>query len=132
MRFGEFGKVTRNMLLNPLAREAAYRQTPEEHDALIHQYESPGQTPMERLLAVQQGIDEEKASPKYWNDDTPRLDLGGSSSWIDNVEYLPDMGIAVMHTNGKQYYYPMTADEVGDWMTSDSLGSYYNANIKLK
>ena len=132
MRFGEFGKVTRNMLLNPAAREAAYRQTPEEHDALIHQYERPGQTPMERLLAVQQGIDEEKVSPKYWNDDTPRLDLGGSSSWIDNVEYLPDMGIAVMHTNGKQYYYPMTADEVGDWMTSDSLGSYYNANIKLK
>lgn len=132
MRFGELGKVTRNMLLNQNAREAAYRQTPEEHDALIHQYERPGQTPMERLLAVQQGIDEEKLNPKYWNEDNPRLDLGGSSSWIDDIEYLPDMGISVMHTNGKQYYYPMTADEVGDWMTSDSLGSYYNANIKLK
>ena len=135
MDFGNghgFGKATRNMLLNPYAKDAAYRQSPEEHDALIHKYEKPGQTPMERLLAVQRGLDEEKINPKYWDDDHPRLDLGGSSSWIDDIEYLPDLGIAVMHTDGRQYYYPMTPDDVGDWVTSDSLGSYYNANVKLK
>jgi len=131
MRF-ELGKLTRNGLLNHYAEDAAYRQTPEEHDAMIHKYEQEGQTPMERLVATQRGIDEEKINPKYWDDEAPRWDLGGSSSWIDGIEYIPSLGLAVMKTDGKEYYYPMNADEVGDWMTSDSLGSYYNANVKLK
>lgn len=131
MRF-DLGKVTRNALLNNYAKDAAYRQTPEEHDALIHKYEQPGMTPMELLEATQKGIDEEKINPKYWDDETPRWDLGGSSSWIDGIEYIPTLGIAVMKTNGHEYYYPMDAEDVGDWMTSDSLGSYYNANVKLK
>ena len=131
MRF-ELGKVTRNALLNPYAADAAYRQTPEEHSALIHKYERAGMSPTELMLATQRGIDEEKINPKYWDEETPRWDLGGSSSWIDGIEYIPSLGIAVMKTGGNEYYYPMTSDEVGDWMTSDSLGSYYNRNVKLK
>lgn len=128
----ELGKLTRNGLLNNYARDAAYRQSPEEHDELIHKYEKPGMSPAELLLATKRGIDEEKINPKYWDDEKPRLALGGSSSWIDGIDYIPSLGIAVMKTNGHEYYYPMEPDEVGDWMTSDSLGSYYNANVKLK
>lgn len=132
MHFGKFGNLTRNMLQNGDAAIAAFRQSPAEHDELLHRYERAGQSPTERLLAVEQGIQEEKSYPKYWNDEFPRRDLGASSSWIDDIEYLPDLGIAVMHTNGKQYYYPMSSDEAGRWVTSDSLGQYYNNNIKLK
>lgn len=132
MRFDNLRGPTRNALLNHYAEDAAYRQTPEEHDAMIHKYEKPGMTPLELLEATQKGIDEEKINPKYWDDEKPRLDLGGSSSWIDGIEYIPSLGIAVMKTNGNEYYYPMDAEQLGDWMTSDSLGSYYNANVKLK
>lgn len=131
MRF-ELGYGTRNALLNNYGKDAAYRQTPEEHEALIHKYERPSMSPMEQLLAIQKGIDEERINPKYWNDEIPRLDVGGSSSWIDGIEYLPDLGIAIMKTNGREYYYPMTPNEVGDWITSDSLGSYYNKFVKLR
>lgn len=131
MRF-QIGYGTRNALLNNYAKDAAYRQSPEEHEALIHKYERPNMSPMEMLLATQKGIDEEKINPKYWDDETPRLDLGGSSSWIDGIEYLPNLGLAIMHTGGREYYYPMTPDEVGDWVTSDSLGSYYNHFVKLR
>lgn len=131
MRFS-LGQGTRNVLLNRDNSEAAYRQDPAEHDALIHQYEKPGMTPNERLLAAIKGLEEEKQNPKYWNDEVPRLDLGGSSSWIDQIEYVPSLGMAIMETNGREYYYPMTPNEVGNWMNSDSLGSYYNKFIKLK
>ena len=131
MRF-DLGKATRNMLLNDYASDAAYRQSPEEHEAMIHKYDIPGMSPMDRMLAVQRGIDEEKINPKYWDDESPRLDLGGSSSWIDGIEYIPSLGIAVMKTGGHEYYYPMSSDEAGDWMISDSLGSYYNNYVKLK
>jgi len=131
MKF-DLGYGTRNVLLNRTNGDAAYRQSPIEHEAALHKYETPNQTPAERLFAAERGEIEEKELPKYWLEDVPRRDLGGSSSWIDNIEYLPDLGLAIMHTNGHEYYYPMTADEVGDWMNSDSLGSYYNANVKLK
>lgn len=128
MKF-RIGFGTRNMLNDG---EAAYRQSPIEHEELLHKYERPGQTPAERLIAAERGMLEEKLNPRYWNDEIPRRDVGGSSSWIDEIEYLPSLGIAIMHTDGKQYYYPMTSDEVGDWMNSDSLGQYYNNNVKLK
>lgn len=131
MRFN-LGFGTRNALLNRYAKDAAFRQTPEEHDAAIHKYEVPGMNPTQLLQAAMKGADEERLLPQYWDDETPRLDLHPSSSWIDGIEYFPDLGIAIMQTNGKEYYYPLTAKEVGDWVTSDSVGSFYNRNIKLK
>lgn len=132
MKF-DVGFGTRNALLNRSESDAAYRQDPVEHERVIHQFEQPGQTPVEQMLATEKGIEAEKALPQYWDDNTPRRDLGGSSSWIDGIEYIPSLGIAIMHTiSGKEYYYPMTSDELGDWMNSDSLGSYYNRFVKLK
>lgn len=128
MKF-RIGFGTRNALNDG---EAAYRQTQAEHDNLLHKYERAGMTPAERMIAEEQGIIEEKLYPKYWDDEFPRRDVGGSSSWIDEIEYLPSFGLAIMHTKGNQYYYPMTSDEVGDWMNSDYLGSYYNNFLKQK
>lgn len=131
MRF-DLGQGTRNVLLNRGNAEAAYRQSPTEHYETLNQFIRPGMLPQEQLIAIMEGENSEKELPKYWNDEVPRLDLGGSSSWIDGIEYYPDLGLAIMNTNGREYYYPMTPKEVGDWMTSPSLGSYYNANVKLR
>lgn len=131
MRFG-LGFGTRNVLLNRGNSDAAYRQSPAEHEQVLHMFERPGQTPAEKLLAAEQGEIAEKELPRYWDDDIPRRDVGGSSSWVDEVEYLPSMGIAILHAGGKQYYYPMTADEAGNWITSDSIGQFYNQNLKMR
>ena len=128
MRFN-IGFGTRNALQNG---EAAYRQSQAEHDELLHKYERPGQTPQEKLLAAEKGELEEKLNPKYWDDDIPRRDLNATSSWVDHIEYLPSLGIAILHNEGKQYYYPMTSKEVGDWMNSDSIGSYFDKNVKSR
>lgn len=131
MKF-KLGNATRNMLLNIYDQDAAFRQTPEEHERLLHQFERPGMTPMERVAAIEAGYQAERNSPRYWDDEFPRRDVNGSSSWIDEIEYIPSLGIAVMKTDGRQYYYPMTASEVGDWVTADSIGGFYNDNVKLK
>lgn len=129
MKFS-LGYGTRNMLLNDSNRDAAYRQDPTEHTRVLHQFERPGQTPIERLLASQEGMVAEQELPEYWDDQIPRKDVGGSSSWIDEIEYLPSLGIAVVKSNGKQYFYPKSAKEVGDTITSDSIGSDYNRSWK--
>jgi hypothetical protein len=131
MRF-DLGQGTRNVLLNRENSEAAYRQSPIEHEEALNQFKRPDMLPHQELVAIMEGENAEKELPKYWNDEVPRLDLGGSSSWIDGIEYIPELGIAIMETDGREYYYPMTPKEVGDWMTSPSLGSYYNANVKLR
>lgn len=131
MRFN-LGQGTRNVLLNRDNSEAAYRQSLTEHEEALNQFKKPGMLPQQELMAIMEGENAEKELPKYWDDEVPRLNLGGSSSWIDGIEYIPELGIAIMNTNGREYYYPMTPKEVGDWMTSPSLGSYYNANVKLR
>lgn len=131
MKFGmNYG--TRDAILAASNKDAAYRQTPVEHQEVLDQFQSPNMTPMEKMRAAEQGIEAEQALPKYWDDDTPRRDLGTASHWIDEVEYFPDLGIASMNVNGKQYIYPLTNDEMGNWMTADSIGSWYNNLIKRK
>lgn len=131
MKFGmDYG--TRDAILAASNKDAAYRQTPVEHQEVLDQFQSPNMTPIEKMLAAEQGIEAEQALPKYWDDDMPRRDLGTASHWIDEVEYFPDLGIASMSVNGKQYIYPLTNDEMGNWMTADSIGSWYNNLIKRK
>lgn len=130
MRF-RLGDVTRNGLLNRAAKEAAYRQTPVQHQRMLDKYIRPGMSPAQLMLAQTRGQQLEKLNPRYWNDQEPRRPLNPSSSWIDEIEYLPDLGLAVMRTQGREYYYPMTARQCGNWICSDSIGSYYNRNVKL-
>ena len=126
----ELSKMTRNALMNPYEAEAAYRQSPSQHEALLNKYVKPGMSPAELMLALDQGRQEEAAEPRYWNDQLPRRDIGASSSWIDSIEYLPDMGLASFSVNGRQYFYPMSSDEVGDLINSDSIGQNVSKMMK--
>lgn len=129
MKFGmNYG--TRDAILAASNKDAAYRQSPVEHQEILDQFQQPNMTPIEKMIAAEQGIEAERQLPKYWDDDTPRRDLGTASHWIDEVEYFPDLGIASMSVNGKQYIYPLTNEEMGNWMTADSIGSWYNNLIK--
>lgn len=123
---------TRDAILAATNKDAAYRQSPIEHKEALDQFQRAGQSPIEKMIAAQEGIDAERELPQYWDDNTPRRDLGTASHWIDEVEYFPDLGIASMNVNGKQYIYPLTNDEIGEWMTADSIGSYYNNLIKQR
>ena len=132
----KLGDATRNALLNSGAKEEAYRQTQRQHDSYANKYVKPGMTPFRVMVAMAQGEQEERLNPRYWNDDRPRVvkgELSPSSTWIDSVEYLPDMGLSVIVTdNGRQYYYPKTARQVGNLVTSPSIGQWYDRNFKLK
>lgn len=129
MRFS-LGLGTRNALLNRSFSNAAYRQTALEHQQYIDDFAAKrmaqGQSPAEAYYYAE-NIDEPEQIEQYWNDFEPRRDLGGSSSWINEVEHLPDEGISILHTNGgKQIMVPQTSEEAGDMITSDSIGQYYN------
>lgn len=129
------GDMTRNGMFNAATKPAAYRQTQLQHDRTINKYVRKGMTPAQIMLAQVRGEQEEMLNPRYWNDQYPRrgnTNAFASSSWIDEIEYLPDMGLAIMKTDGREYYYPMTARQVGNWVTSNSLGQYYNRLVKLK
>lgn len=127
----DIGNGTRNMLLNQYLKEAAYRQTPQEHEELINKYVRPGMSPAQMMLAMAQGEQLERLNKKYWNEQTPRYDFSPSSSWISQVESLPDLGITRVTTDrGQSYYYPQSTDEAGNFVTSDSLGQYFNNYMK--
>lgn len=127
-----------NFQISPISRnalagnsEAAYRQTPAQHDELLHQFERPGMTPMELMAAQLQGEEAEAAEPRYWLDQTPRRDIGAGSSWIKHIEMLPESGIAIFTMpNGKNEYRFTDTDTIGDMITSDSLGRYFNTHFK--
>lgn len=135
MRF-DLGFGTRNMLLNRAFHDAAYRQTAMEHQDYIDEFArrrmANGENPAMAYYNAET-IDEPQQVEQYWNDFTPRRDIGGSSSWVRSIEHLPDAGMSIMTTsNGKEYYYPQTSDEAGDWINSDSIGQHFNNYIKMR
>lgn len=131
MRF-ILGNASNNQGLNPQNKAAAYRQSQAEHEKALHKFDEDDISPTERMLAAELGEEAEQELPQYWDDEFPRLDVGGSSSFINEVEYLPSLGIAVIKIGGKQYYYPKSAQEVGDLVTAPSIGGEYNRSWKLK
>jgi len=111
--------------------ETSYKQTEAEHKALLDSYmNDPTLTPDQK---IQFGIEEEKRCPRYWdNDDTPRY--GGttpSSSFIQEVMVNPSIGTAtVTMKSGKSYTYPLGTDRTAEMINSNSIGSWYNKNVK--
>lgn len=124
--------MTRNGARNSPVKEAAYRQTAKQHKDMLDKFKKAGMSPAQLMLAQVQGEQLERLNPRYWNDDRPRRDLRPQSSWIDEVEYLPDLGLGVLKTKGREYYYPMTAVQAAHWMLAPSLGRWYNEKFKLK
>jgi len=116
---------------------AAYQQTPEEHASFFNAYRNKKGTiaPTKMALARMDA----KHTIKYWNDSTPRAPLDAGSSVIRNITYnfnpRGDNG-APRRCNvvigGRPYWYMLTPKEVGRWVSSGSIGKWYNSHIKLK
>lgn len=129
----DIGPGTNNATLIHELSEAAYKQSPSEHEELLNHYVKPGMSPAQLMLAQLQGQQLEKLYKKYWLEQTPRYDLSPSSSWVRQIETLPDLGITRMTTDrGKSYYYPQTTDEAGDMVTSPSIGRYWRDFLARK
>lgn len=112
--------------------ETNYKQTPQEHQALLNKYMAIPGIPPE--IAKQMGEAEEKASPRYWDTDSaPRY--GGStpsSSFVQAMDVSPALGLVTFTMkNGRSYSYPLTADQAGDILNANSIGAAYNKFVKL-
>lgn len=125
-------------------RNAAYRQTQEEHDKLLDIRTLPS---YQRILAMPPGPEKllaiaalnaeadlrERECVRYWNDATPRVTLSQSSSWIGDFDYDPYSQILQVQMGNKQCTFPaFTPDHVAEWLNSDSLGKYFNKNLRGK
>lgn len=126
------GNVTRNGLLNKAEKDAAYRQSDFEHEQALNKFVQPGMTPVQKKIAKEMGEEYEKSLPKYWLDQSPRRNVDPSSSFIEQVEHFPTMGITRVQMGGKSYIYPMDDNFTGDMLTSDSIGKVYNDSVKRK
>ena len=112
--------------------ESSYKQSPEEHQALLNKY--MGVKGIPREVALQLGAEEERRSPRYWlGDESPRY--GGStpsSSFITGIHVSPGLNLAtVTMKNGRSYSYAVTPDQIGDMINSNSLGAWYNKMLRL-
>lgn len=126
-------------------KDAAYMQTPLEHEEAIKKFTkererqfiragmSPAQVALgkRRAEAWAENYDEPTKVEKYWKgDQKPRRPIQISSSWIGGVRIVPSLGLARLNLNGRNYSYSLTPDMVGDMVTSDSLGQFYNGRIR--
>lgn len=125
-------------------RKAAYRQTQREHDDLLDirtlpDYEKvlmmpPGPAKSIAIAMLNAEADiRESEYPKYWNDATPRRNITQSSSWMGGFDYDPYSQVLTVDMNGRGYTFPgFTPEHVAEWLNSDSLGKYFNRNLKGK
>lgn len=126
-------------------KDSAYMQTPREHEEAIkkftrereRQFIRAGMSPAQiangkrRAKAWAENYDEPTKVEKYWKGDKePRRPIQISSSWIGGVRIVPSLGLARLNLNGRNYSYSLTPDMVGDMVTSDSLGQFYNGRIR--
>lgn len=105
---------TANGLLKRANKEAAYEMSPA--DAAKEDYA--------RFVTKNPYL---HTTVKYREDEdySPRKELHPSSSFIEGVEYVPTLGLALITIGGKKYSFPgFTSEQMGDMITSDSLGRY--------
>lgn len=126
-------------------KDAAYMQSPTEHKRAIkkftkereRQFIRAGMTPAQIAAAKKRAeqwainYDEPTKVEKYWKGDKePRRDIQISSSFIGGVRIVPSLGLARLDLGGRSYSYALTPRVVGNMVTSDSLGQYYNRRIR--
>ena len=55
-----------------------------------------------------------------------------ASTFITNIRYRPKSNRVFVRMGGKTYVYPMNETLMAKWMSSNSLGQWYNKHLKLK
>ena len=55
-----------------------------------------------------------------------------ASTFIQRISYEPRSNMVFVRMGNRMYYYPMTETELNAWLTSKSLGHWYNEHLKLK
>lgn len=112
--------------------ETSYQMSAAEERALRDAFKHvPGIDP---ITAQRLGDEAVAKSPHYRaTDATPRYQGSTpSSSFISGVDVSPALGLAsITMKNGKTYSYPISSKAAGELINANSLGKWYNANIKL-
>lgn len=126
-------------------KKAAFMQTEKEHQDAIdkftkereRQFVRIGMTPAQVALGKQrarawaENFDEPTKIEKYWKrEQEPRRPISLSSSWVGGVHIVPSLGLARLNLNGRNYSYALTPEFVGKMLTSNSIGKYYNKNLR--
>ena len=57
--------------------------------------------------------------------------MHASSTFVRNIRYVPKTNTAFVKLGGRQYWYNMSPRMLSNWLTSNSLGRFYNDHIKL-
>lgn len=87
--------------------DASRMQSLDERNAALAKYIRPGQTPIERAMAIRMGKLEADRLVPFWTEDTrPRRPVGASSKAVSGVRLLPGNRIAIQFGGkGKWYTY---------------------------
>ena len=83
-------------------------------------------------LAAQQSQSEQTfnvtpATVPYMN--TPQH---ARSTFIRQMRYLPTSNTVFVTLGNSQYWYPCSQRMLAQWLTSNSLGRYYNHHVKVR
>lgn len=112
-----------------IADKASRMQTLEEHNAALTKFIRPNQTPQQRALAIQQGVEEEENLLSYWYDKGPRKNYTPSSSAIRAIRVTPDHRVQVQWGTSPKWYSYLPAgnaqkasEMMRELMMSRSLG----------
>lgn len=118
-------------------RQAAFRQTPQEHEELLDYTNLPGyREVMEMPIGYPQlaalgrlklqAEQREQESPKYWLDDYPRRPISQSSSWVSDINYDPETQMAEIQLGNKVYGYSMSPNRIAQILNAPSIGRELN------
>lgn len=126
-------------------KKAAFMQTDKQHEDALKKFTKErerqfiriGMTPAQianakvRARNWAENFDEPKKVEEYWKrEQEPRRPISLSSSWVGGVHIVPSLGLARLNLNGRNYSYALTPEFVGKMLTSNSIGQYYNKNLR--
>lgn len=122
--FNQHGKANMSII-----DEAGVMQDIDLHNRTITKYIRPGMTPKQQRLALNQGLQEEKNLPQFWNESTSRRPFSVSSSAVSGIRLTPDARIEVQWKNKPTWYtfkqYPNTYEAskaAQELLKADSIG----------
>lgn len=122
--FNQHGKANSSVI-----DEAGVMQDIDLHNKTITKYIRPGMTPKQQRLALNQGLQDEKNLPQFWNESKSRRPFSVSSSAVSGIRLTPDARIEVQWKNKPTWYtfkaYPNTYEAskaAQELLKADSIG----------